>query len=91
MITLVIICRHGLGQGGAPGDKAMININTNGLENYCKQLRRKAEKASVLTLASGLRFLQFLHFALQSRGLALAQLVFHQQRNGGQEGRDSQQ
>jgi hypothetical protein len=57
MVTVVIICLHGLCEGRAGGDKVMINITTDRLENYCKQLRRNAEKASVITLASLLRFL----------------------------------
>jgi hypothetical protein len=50
MITLVIICRHGLCKGEFSGDKLMININTNRLENYCKQVRRKAVRASADSL-----------------------------------------
>jgi hypothetical protein len=50
MITLVIICRHGLCEGELNGDKLMININTNRLENYCKQVRRKAVRASADSL-----------------------------------------
>jgi hypothetical protein len=44
----VIICRRGFFGGLFERDKVMINIRTGGIENYCKQLRKKTEKASML-------------------------------------------